>query len=209
VRIGVARDRAFCFYYAENLRMLEAAGAKLRYFAPVDEDVPGDVDGVYVGGGYPESFAAELEANTGARTALAQRAAEGMPVYAECGGLMYLGRSITGFDGRTHGMTSILPVKTQMDPEFLAIRYVEVRTTRPTLLGPAGTVARGQEFHQSRLEGSAGDLYELQSSMGDTAREGYTVGNTVGSYVHLHFRSNPSIPKAFVNACRAFRASGG
>jgi cobyrinic acid a,c-diamide synthase len=209
VCIGVARDRAFCFYYAENLRMLQAAGAELRWFSPLDECVPDDVDGVYVGGGYPESFAAELEANDVARSTLARLAAAGMPLYAECGGLMYLGRSITGFDGRAHQMAAVLPVETRMDPRFLAIRYVEVRTTRPTLLGPAGTVARGQEFHQSRLLGGEGDLYDVRSSMGDVAREGFAAGNTVASYVHLHFRSNPSIPRAFVRACRDFRASAG
>jgi cobyrinic acid a,c-diamide synthase len=206
-RIGVARDRAFCFYYSENLRLLQAAGAELHFFSPVEGTVPDEVDGVYLGGGYPESFAAELEANETARRALAERARAGMPVYAECGGLMYLGRSITGFDGRSHAMASILPLDTRMDPAFLAIRYVKVRTRWPSLLGPAGTVARGQEFHQSRIVRSDGGepFYALETSRGEHGEEGFTVGNVVGSYVHLHFRSNPSIPRAFVQACHAAR----
>ncbi|WP_224363195.1 cobyrinate a,c-diamide synthase [Hyalangium versicolor] len=203
-RLAVARDQAFCFYYPENLQMLEAAGAQLQFFSPVkDARLPPGTDGLYLGGGYPESFAAELARNTPMREEIAARAHQGMPIYAECGGLMYLGQSLTGFDGARHPMASVLPLDFLMDSKHLSIKYVEVKTTRPTLLGPAGTTARGQEFHQSRIlhtpRSSRG--YRVTSSMGEQFREGFLWKNVLGSYVHLHFRSNPSIPDNWIKKC--------
>jgi len=200
-RLGIARDRAFCFYYAENLCMLEQAGAELRYFSPLaDRHLP-DVDGLYLGGGYPESFAAELAANETMRREIGRAAAAGLPIYAECGGLMYLGRSLVDFDGSRHPMASVLPLDVEMDRRHLAIRYVEVRTRVATPLGPAGTVARGQEFHQSRIvrQGAPPAGFDVTTSAGETYREGFVRRNVLGTYAHLHFRSNPAIPAALVS----------
>lgn len=210
-RLAVARDQAFCFYYAENLQMLEEAGAELCHFSPMkDSRLPPGTDGLYLGGGYPESFSAELARNESLRQEIATRAEQGMPIYAECGGLMYLGRGLTDFEGARHPMASVLPLDFVMDRNHLAIKYVEVRTTLPTLLGPAGTVARGQEFHQSRILRAAGSRrgYHVTSSTGEQLREGFVRKNTLGSYVHLHFRSNPSIPLRLIQRCLESRRAG-
>jgi len=109
-RLAIARDRAFSFYYEENLVLLLEAGFELLPFRPTaDPRLPEGADAVYLGGGYPESFAPELEANASLAAELRERATVGMPLYAECGGLLYLGRSLTGFDGRRHAMSGVLP----------------------------------------------------------------------------------------------------
>lgn len=209
-RLAIARDAAFCFYYEENLRILRAAGFELVSFSPLrDAHLPADTDAVYLGGGYPESFAAELAANTSIADELRQRAAAGMPIFGECGGLMYLGESITGFQGDRHRMTGILPIDVVMDPEHLAIRYVEVRTRLPSLLGPAGTRLRGQEFHQSRITsaGTLPRLFTATSSDGATSVVGYASGNVAASYVHVHLGANPRVAEHFRDTAIAARAA--
>jgi cobyrinic acid a,c-diamide synthase len=209
VRLAIARDQAFCFYYPENLEMLEQAGAELCPFSPIrDARLPPGVEGIYLGGGYPESFAAELAANTSMKTEIAAAAVEGMPIYAECGGLMYLGRTLRTFDRVEHPMASVFPLDFVMDKHHLVIRYVNIRTTGPTLLGPRGTVVRGHEFHQSRLIGNEGRAYQVRTSGGEAFREGFVLGNTLGSYIHLHFGSNPAIPARVIASCLARRLSG-
>lgn len=212
VSIGVARDSAFCFYYAENLGMLEGAGAELRFFSPLaDARLPPDLDGLYFGGGYPESFPEALANNRAMRREILRRVREGMPVYAECGGLMYLGRSLTNFDGRKYPMVSALPLDTRMDKKFLAIKYVEVETSADTPLGPKGTKMRGHEFHQSRLmwAGPVEKSYRVESSRGEVFAEGFARENVLGSYIHLHFKSNPAVPAHLVSACLSYRRRRG
>jgi cobyrinic acid a,c-diamide synthase len=204
VRIGIARDAAFCFYYAENLRLLEEAGAELCPFSPIsDPGVPEGIAGLYLGGGYPESFVDELAGNNSLKQQLRELAGAGMPVYAECGGFMYLGRTLTRANGAAVPMAGIFGLDTLMDPAHLAIRYVAVRTYSESPLGPPGTVARGQEFHQSRIigRGVGASLYDVESSTGERYQEGYLSGAAMGSYIHLHFASNPDIPRHFVTTC--------
>lgn len=205
-RLAIARDRAFCFYYEENLRLLEEEGFELVPFSPTaDRRLPAKVDAVYIGGGYPESFAPELASNRSLATELRERTDAGMPLYAECGGLLYLARSLTGFDGTRHEMAGVLPLDIVMDREYLAISYVTARTTASSPLGSAGTQARGQEFHQSRITDADVDatLYEITTSDGQTRRDGFAQGNVAASYVHLHFASAPAIAASFVEAARA------
>jgi cobyrinic acid a,c-diamide synthase len=195
-RLALARDAAFCFYYEENLRLLADAGFELVPFRPTgDSTLPEDVDAVYLGGGYPESFGTELAANTSLAGDLRQSAMQGVPIYAECGGLLYLGRSLTGFDGARHAMSGLLPLDTRMDPAYLAISYVEARTRLDSPLGPAGTVVRGQEFHQSRIVGGElrPTLFELTASRDPARRGGFLRGSLAASYVHLHFASCPEL----------------
>lgn len=195
-RLAVARDDAFCFYYEENLCILQDAGFEIVPFRPTsDSELPPAIDAVYLGGGYPESFAGALASNTELTAQIRARALDGTPIYAECGGLIYLGRSLTGFDGQRHSMADVLPLDIIMDPNHLAISYVEVCTTRPSPLGPAGTTARGQEFHQSRIIHAdiEPDLYDITTSAGLHRRAGYLRHNVVASYVHLHFGSNPAL----------------
>jgi cobyrinic acid a,c-diamide synthase len=204
VRIAVARDDAFCFYYEENLALLEDAGAELCRFSPMSDSVlPDGVAGAYIGGGYPESFAEALNRNSRLGAQLRSLCDSGMPMYAECGGFMYLGRTLAGFEGPPLPMVGVFPVDTVMDNEHLAIRYVAVRTLFDSPLGPSGTEARGQEFHQSRIVSTADcrRLYSVKSSTGEEFDEGMVVNAALGSYVHLHFASNPEIPRHLVETC--------
>jgi cobyrinic acid a,c-diamide synthase len=206
VRIAIARDAAFCFYYAENLTMLEDAGAQLCPFSPVsDASLPAGIAGAYLGGGYPESFLTCLSSNVSLRTQLSELSEYGLPIYAECGGFMYLGRTLTDYDGSVGSMAGIFPIDTIMDREHLAIRYVSVKTLADSPLGPAGTEARGQEFHQSRIAcGSPGYFYNVTTSSGESYLDGLRSKDSIGSYIHLHFGSNPNIPRHFVDVCRSW-----
>jgi cobyrinic acid a,c-diamide synthase len=203
-RIGIARDDAFAFYYEDNLALLEAAGAELVEFSPLRDKLPDALDGIYLGGGYPELFARELEANAAMRAAIREFAAAGRPLYAECGGLMYAGTALQ-VDGIPHEMCGVFPIATEF-PGPLELSYCEVTTTGGPL--GAGRVARGHWFHNARAAAPAdapshAHLAELPS--GRRLQEGYTVGNATGSWVHLHFRSSPRIAEAFVAAASAAR----
>lgn len=207
-RIGIAKDAAFCFYYAENLRMMEEAGAKLAYFSPLkDRRLPPNLHGLYFGGGYPESFPKDLSGNKSLRREILYKVKEGMPVYAECGGLMYLSKSLADFNGKTFPMVSALPLRVKMEKKLLTIRYVELKTTGVTLLGPRGTRASGQEFHHSRIVSNrfkGKPAYACMTSTGNHYAEGFSSSNLLASYVHLHFKSNPRIAENFVERCKSF-----
>ena len=204
VRIGVARDVAFQFYYAENLDLLREAGAELHFWSPLgDHELP-DVDGLYFGGGYPELHARRLAENAVIKKAVRRFTEAGRPVYAECGGLMYLAETLEDADGVAHPMAGVLPAAVRMRPRRMALGYTEVALTSDTPIGPAGAVARGHEFHYSTLDPVPDNVERVYriARRGATARaEGYRVGRTLMSYVHLHFASNPELPRAFVRAC--------
>ncbi|BBD09703.1 cobyrinate a,c-diamide synthase [Desulfovibrio ferrophilus] len=214
VRIGVARDRAFCFYYHENLRLLAEAGAELVPFSPlIDTALPADLDGLYLGGGYPELHAETLSTNAGMLSALRSFCASNKPVYAECGGFMTLMQSITDATGHRHPMAGVFPMNAAMGDRFRALGYREAVTTADSAFGPAWTMLRGHEFHYSSLT-DMGDgaeaVYKVRDRKGWTdLREGFTVGRTLGTYVHAHFISNPDVPAAFVQACRDSRNAQG
>jgi len=207
--IGIARDHAFQFYYAENLDLLREAGADLVEWSPLADGEPPDVDGLYFGGGYPELHAQHLADNARCRQSVRRFALDpGRPVYAECGGLMYLAESLEDADGRVHEMVGLLPARVTMRPPRMSLGYLGVTLTAPTPLGPAGTVARGQEFHFSTLSpvpASVPRAYGVTAPGGATRAEGYVVGRSLMSYVHLHFASNPALARGFVDACAAAR----
>jgi cobyrinic acid a,c-diamide synthase len=202
-RVGLARDEAFCFYYAENLELLQRAGAELVEFSPIADPLPDDLDGLYIGGGYPELHAAELAANIGATQAIRDFCERGGPVYAECGGLMYLGDALR-LDGSEHELCGGLPLSTAM-PARLSIDYVEIGTTGG-LFG-SGRTARGHLFHHSEIidEPDVDRCYRVRTAQGAAGDEGYSRGNVLASYIHLHFSSAPELPAAFVDRCQAFR----
>lgn len=207
-RLAIARDAAFCFYYEENLAALEGAGFEIVEFSPVNGDpLPPDADAAYFGGGYPENFARELAENVKLVAQLRRAAELGMPIFGESGGMIYLGRSLTTFDGRTYSMSGVLPMDFVMDPAYLQIRYTELATRRNSLLGPAGTVIRGQEFHQSRIKSSelSPDLFSAETSDRHKYTDGYQYRNVVASYAHLYF--NACAACSFVEAARNFRIS--
>ena len=201
VRIAVARDEAFCFYYPENLELLEAAGAEIVFFSPLhDAALPPGVRGIYLGGGYPELHAGRLAANESLRRQIRAVAGQGMPIHAECGGFMYLAREIDGLP-----MCAVFPAAARMLPRRKALGYREVTLAADGPFGAAGTVLRGHEFHYSEMDLplSVARDYRLSRPAGeDLGAEGYRMGNVLGSYVHLHFGSNPKAARRFVDFCR-------
>jgi len=210
-RIGLAVDDAFHFYYDDNLRRLEAAGAELVRFSPIDDAKPPAVDGVYLGGGYPEAHAAALSANRTMRAGLRALAGRGTPIYAECGGLMYLSEAIVSRDGVRHHMVGAVAGEAVMADRLQALGYVEVETQARSLLGAAGVRFRGHQFRYSELRGVPDEverIYRMRRRRdGQASLEGYRRGNVVASYVHAHWASNPEVPRAFVDACLAARSA--
>lgn len=201
-RIGIARDAAFHFYYDENLRLLEAAGAELVAFSPIRDHTLPPVDAVYLGGGYPELHASTLASNTAMREALRGHARAGKPIYGECGGLMYMAEAITDLHGQTYPMLGLIPGRAIMQTKLQALGYVHVTTRTPTPLGAANTTYRGHQFRYSTLEHATPTQLTLTiKRTGQTQLEGYGTQNILASYVHAHWASNPSIPKHFVQAC--------
>lgn len=212
IRIGIARDNAFCFYYQDNLDMLAATQAELVYFSPLEDPLPPpDLDGIYLGGGYPELFAGELAANSGMRAHIRSAARLGMPIYGECGGFMYLCTAIEDLNGTPHPMTGCLPFQTRMLDRLKTLGYREIEMNRNTPIGKSGQTARGHEFHYSEIinpetAATIETVYTVTPRAGvDTKAEGYMTANTLGSYIHLHFGSCPDIPRNFAAACRNYR----
>ena len=208
-RIGIARDEAFHFYYADNLDRLRAAGAELVRFSPIHDGAIPAVDGLYLGGGYPELAAARLSANAAMIASIRRFAAAGGPIYAECGGLMYLSRGIRTTDEVDHPMVGLIPGTVVVRDRLQALGYVEVTTRAPTILGPAGLAFRGHQFRYSEfaaLPEPCDRRYDVrQRRSGQVVAEGFATANVLASYVHAHWASNPAIPGDFVRACAAFR----
>ncbi|HEX9444147.1 MAG TPA: cobyrinate a,c-diamide synthase [Candidatus Binatia bacterium] len=214
VPIAVARDRAFCFYYPDNLELLRRAGARLEDFSPIrDRSLPAGVQGIYLGGGYPELYARELASNRPMRAAVRDFIEAGGPVYAECGGLMYLSRSLIDGTGRRHPMAGVYPFGTKMHPALRMLGYREVVSGAGGFI-PRGQTARGHEFHYSELLGNTARGRGVRhayarSSGGPGACRGYVRKRCVASYVHLHFGSNPDFAERFVAVCRSWQARPG
>ncbi|GBC64048.1 cobyrinate a,c-diamide synthase [Desulfonema ishimotonii] len=210
VRIGVASDRAFCFYYQDNLDILEKNGAEIVRFSPLDAPaLPERLDGLYFGGGYPELFARQLAGNTALRSRIKELSRAGMPIYGECGGFMYLCRELRDVEGTPHPMTGCFPMVTAMYPRLKSLGYRQVTQTRDSVLGPAGQQMRGHEFHYSEIisdsDGPA-TVYSVEKRIGNhRTAEGFSTARTLGSYVHLHFGSRPEVAGHFIKACQAFQ----
>jgi cobyrinic acid a,c-diamide synthase len=205
VRIGVAQDRAFCFYYPDNLEVLEAAGAEVVKFSPLSDQVLPDVEMLYLGGGYPELHAEALAKNAAMRAAVNRFAERGGVIYAECGGLMYLTGSIRDFDGRSHDMVGIFPAEAVMRKQSLTLGYRTVECSRRCILGEVGVRTRGHEFHYSTLV--AREPLEYACTLSDAGgsskgQDGLTRHNVLAFYTHLHFSGQPQAGTALVDAAR-------
>ncbi|MBI3329594.1 MAG: cobyrinate a,c-diamide synthase [Nitrospinae bacterium] len=208
VRIGIARDAAFNFYYEANLLWLRQWGAALVEFSPItDPTLPAGVDGLYFGGGFPEVFAKGLSENHTFLDSLRQAHHAKMPIYAECGGLMYLVEEIQGQGGDRYAMAGLLPGACRLTDRLQNFGYKEVLSLRDSLLGPRGLHTRGHEFHYSLWEGrpEGVSLYRTRSSHGDEHEEGYCAENLTASYVHLHFDACPQVARSLVETAAAFR----
>lgn len=203
VTIAVARDRAFNFYYEDSLDVLEAWGADLAPFSPLDDDtLPSGTQGVLLGGGFPELFAADLAANTPMRDAVRVAARQGLPIYGECGGLMYLGRTLTDLEGRRHDMVGLVPCDSVMRRERLSLGYRSATAAHSSPILERGATVRGHEFHYSELGESvpaATAAYRVAER--DGALEGYATGRVLASYVHVHLGSDPAMARRLVATC--------
>ena len=207
VTIGVARDEAFCFYYQDNLELLEACGAEIRYFSPMhDHHLPAGIHGLYLGGGYPELHARVLSANVSMKREVHAFCNSARPVYAECGGFLYLLAALTDQQGTQHEMAGVFPAEARMRTRLQRLGYVECAVLHGCPFAAAGEKLRGHEFHYSDITGlpeSLARCYRVQQRKNRPAfLEGYTVRNVLASYIHLHFASNPAFAEGFVKLCR-------
>jgi cobyrinic acid a,c-diamide synthase len=209
LRIGVARDRAFSFYYEDNLDLLREHGAEIIPFSPIaDRGLPADLDALYFGGGYPELYARELSENKPMLDQIRAFTRSGGHVYAECGGLAYLSQQLTAADGNVYPLLGIVPLAIEMTSKLVDFGYVTVTFTQDCLLGPRGTTIRGHSFHYSRVcSGHEVETsYQVDFSLsGKQQLEGFTCGNVLASYVHLHFGANPAVAQHFLATVRAAR----
>lgn len=204
VRVGVARDAAFCFYYEDNLDLLRENGAELVEFSPTsDSELPPGIHGLYLGGGYPELHAAELSSNQAMLRAVREFAQSGAPVYAECGGFMYLGGAIIDAAGQEYPMAGIFPSRARMQPRLAALGYLEAECVENALWLSKGDRLRGHEFRYSEIDGMPPDVARcwLLRRNGETRKEGYRAHSVIAGYAHLHFGSCPAFAAGFVQAC--------
>lgn len=210
VRVAIARDEAFSFYYQDGLEVLTSLGVELVPFSPLhDKKLPDDIDGIYIGGGFPEVFASQLAENISLREAVKRYGQENTPIYAECGGLMYLTAAIRDFDGHEYPMAGLVPAKCIMEKKLVGMGYVTVEHLSENLLGPEGYTYRGHEFHYSRLEPTAKEFnraFKLtRNKTGESFCEGYMQNNILATYVHLHFASDPGLAQNFAAKCRKYK----
>lgn len=208
VRIAVGRDPAFCFMYEDNLRLLEDAGAELAFFSPlIDAALPADIHGIYLPGGYPELYAAQLEKNDSMKTSIRMAVESDMPVYAECGGFVYLTEGMEASENQgSADFAGVFPVRCRMLPRRKALGYREVELTDNVIIGSGGTLVRGHEFHYSEIgtmPDEVGRCYRVSRQGAVVGTEGFRIRNCLASYIHLHFGSSPEMAVAFVTACRA------
>jgi len=210
VTIAYAADEAFRFYYQDNLDIIEQLGGRLVPFSPLrDHGLPEDAAGVYIGGGFPELFAERLAGNTAMLEDLRGAVERGIPLLAECGGLMYLVREIVDFEGNAFPMAAVLPGRVRMQNKLRALGYCTVEALRSTPICRKSARIKGHVFHWSDLEDVPEDYpFAFRISKGDrTAYDGLCTRNALASYVHIHFGTRPSWAKRFVERCRRFAES--
>lgn len=201
-RIAVAADEAFNFYYQDNLDLLELYGVELTYFSPLyDKYLPADIDGLYIGGGFPELHASMLAANTTMKESIRKAHKNGIAIYGECGGMMYLLEQLIDFKNNTHEMCGILKGTTKMENKRQGLGYVMVKTIQDTLLCSKGDIFKAHEFHWSSLHTSTETPYAYEVfKYGDNTpkRDGLIANRVLGSYCHIHFSTDPKLVKKFL-----------
>ena len=209
--LAVARDEAFSFYYPDNLELIEAAGAKIVFFSPVHgERLPAGTAGVYLGGGFPELYAAPLSANTALWDELRALHATGAPILAECGGFMVLTQALIAADGERHQMAGLVPGTTRMTTRLAGLGYRHAVALRDNLLAEAGETLRGHEFHYSVWDcgDHAHHAWRVRGTRPGAVDSdfGYARDGLLASYLHIHLGQSPALPRRFVAHLRA--ASG-
>jgi cobyrinic acid a,c-diamide synthase len=210
VRIAVAQDVAFSFYYQDSLDLLGAWGAELVPFSPLrDERLPEQVGGVYLGGGFPELFAIDLAVNGSMLDSIRDAARRGLPLYAECGGLMYLQEALIDADGRRHRLAGLVPGTSALIGKRLTLGYREVIARHDSPLAMAGQTVRGHEFHWSVCDPPAPETAAYELADGSGRMEGWARDNVLASYIHVHLASDPRLAPQFVAACTNQRTPSG
>ncbi|MDD2851605.1 MAG: cobyrinate a,c-diamide synthase [Desulfuromonadaceae bacterium] len=205
--VAVARDAAFCFMYEDNLRLLREAGAELAFFSPLhDAALPDGIHGIYLPGGYPELYAGQLEENSAMKESIQAAVEADLPVYAECGGFVYLTEGIEDTEHQQAAdFVGIFPVRCRMLPHRKALGYRQVELLRDCLVGSGGSIVRGHEFHYSEagtMPAGVERSYRVSRQEITLGDEGFRTRNCLASYIHLHFGSNPEIAQTFIAACR-------
>lgn len=207
-KIAVARDAAFSFYYEESLRELEKLGAEIVFFSPLNDTALPKVDGLIIGGGFPEMFAARLEKNKNLRAEIFNAAQSGLPIFAECGGFMYLMKNLIDFDGKSFEMCGAIDGSAVMTNKLQTVGYIEGEILSDCVIGRAGDRIHAHEFHFSKeLETSSDKIFKCRRiRTGKEYLAGVSKKNLVASYLHIHFAGCHNAAKTFVDACKNFRS---
>lgn len=210
VNIAIAFDKAFNFYYKDSLQLLEEYGANIVKFSPInDTELPENIDGLYFGGGFPEMFSTELEANNSIKKSIIERLKNGIPYLAECGGLMYLSRKLINFDKTENWMTGWFDFDCEMTERLQRFGYQEIKLKSDSILGASGSKIRAHEFHRSKITGELSDtLYAIEKKNHYECKKwecGFIKGNGIAGYPHLHFRGNKSFAKSFIKSAEKYR----
>ncbi|WP_378956293.1 cobyrinate a,c-diamide synthase [Pelosinus sp. sgz500959] len=212
VRIGVAQDEAFSFYYPESLDVLKSMGAEIVPFSPLNDKQLPKVDGLLFGGGFPEMFVRELSSNITMRQSIYEACKNGMPIYAECGGFMYLTQKIVDFDGQHYEMVGAIPAICSMQSKLQTVGYVEATALKDNVLCEAGHSMRGHEFHFSLMDideslGAFPWAFEFKKTRtGAVYPGGYAHGNVLASYLHMHFTGHEQAASHFITKCNEFNS---
>lgn len=207
LRIGIARDEAFHFYYEDNLQCLQELGCQLIPWSPLkDGQLPPDLNGILIGGGFPEVFAKQLEANVRMRESIRQALEDGMSYIAECGGLMYLADTLTDLEGKTYDMVGFLKGSTTMTKRLQRFGYCQVTTSADTVYGKRGQIIAAHEFHHSSAEIKEATALEIRKIRKGTCIRswecGYIKNNGIASYAHLHYYANPCMVWEWIQSMR-------
>lgn len=192
--IAIAYDKSFNFYYRENIELLQQLGLELKYFSPLEDEKVPKADYIYIGGGFPEMFGEELEKNQSMRDSIREAHENNTPIYAECGGLMYLGESLQNQDNQEFKMVGILKGKSKMTKSLKRFGYCYGVAKEDNILSKKDEIIKGHEFHHSVFESDENCAYimkkEKNNKIIDEWDGGYSKGNTLATYLHTHFYNN-------------------
>jgi len=210
--LAVARDEAFSFYYPDNLDLLTAAGAHIKFFSPLaEDDLPANAAGIYLGGGFPEMYAQRLSQNQQLWQSIRNAHAASLPIYAECGGFMVLTHALIDLGGSRWPFAAIVPGETHMQPKLAALGYRVATATRDNLLVEAGHTVRGHEFHYSQWIADSADIangnawyIRRRADDNESQPAGYIDGNLLASYLHVHLGQNPNLARRFVQSMKTY-----
>ncbi|MDR1963278.1 MAG: cobyrinate a,c-diamide synthase [Planctomycetaceae bacterium] len=206
VNLYVARDEAFCFYYEDNHQLFESLGGRLHFFSPLrDREIPDDADGLIFWGGYPELYAAQLEKNNCLKNSICQKYKRGLPVYAECGGFMYLQESLTDLQGSRYSMLGMIQGNAQMTDRLQNFGYVKLTANHDNMLCLKGETINAHSFHYSASNNEGGDFTATKISNGDSYPCIVATPRIFAGYPHIHFRGNSKFAEGLIKTCFHYR----